>query len=218
MIGREMRMEEIKKELSDAKDEKLIKKPKRTVPLLLVYEIPIILDTQHTREEDDETREADADSTPRLRTEGLAVCDGLQADAVPIARIHEHGITPPRLDRRRANRTVLRVLQAEEDQDDRDRDARVERGAQHVVVLCPPREVAAADHVLEHEAHDRPRHVVHRVRGRDVTRAGENNGEVDVFEHGVRPFEGDEVRHGGADRADEEEEHEPIVDLAFREL
>lgn len=31
---------------------KLIKKPKRTVPLLLVYEIPIILDTQHTREED----------------------------------------------------------------------------------------------------------------------------------------------------------------------
>jgi hypothetical protein len=74
------------------------------------------------------------------------------------------------------------------------------------------------NHILEEEPNDRPRDVVHRRRGRDITRTGEDDGEVDVFEERVRVLLGDEVDEGGCDGTNEEEEDEGVVDLAFGEL
>lgn len=46
------------------------------------------------------------------------------------------------------------------------------------VILRPPREMAAADHILEDEADDRPGDVVHRRRRRDRARAREDHREA----------------------------------------
>jgi len=71
---------------------------------------------------------------------------------------------------------------------------------------------------LEDEADDRPGHVVDGRGGRDEGGTGEDDGEVDVFDEGVGEFAGDEVACEREDGADEEEEDERVVDLAFGEL
>ena len=78
--------------------------------------------------------------------------------------------------------------------------------------------MTATDDVVEDERDDRPGHVVDGGRGGDEARAGEDDGEVDVAQEGVRPPQRDEVRRERADGADEEEVHEPVVDLPAREL
>ena len=104
---------------------------------------------------------------PGRRAEGLAVGDRLEGDAVPVARLREYGVPPPGLNCSCTNRSILRVLQAEEDQDHRNGDTRVQCSRKHVVVLRPPAEVAPANYVLESESDDCPRYVVDRSRRRD---------------------------------------------------
>lgn len=78
--------------------------------------------------------------------------------------------------------------------------------------------MAPADHVLEDEANDRPGDVVHRGCGWNEGRPREDDGEVDVFDEGVRILARDEVAQGGEKSADEEEEDKRIVDLSFGKL
>ena len=79
------------------------------------------------------------------------------------------------------------------------------------VVLGPPGEVTAANDIVEDKPDDRPGHVVERGRGRDETGAAEDDGEVDVFDERVGPFEVHEPSDDRADSADEEEEEEWAV-------
>ena len=55
-------------------------------------------------------------------------------------------------------------------------------GEKLTVVLCPPREVAAANDKVENETNDRPGDVVGRVGGRDGSETAEHYGEVDVLD------------------------------------
>lgn len=64
--------------------------------------------------------------------EGLALWHGKQRQLLTIRGLERHGVAPPSLDGVEANVAVLRVLQAEEDDNDRDGDTRVERGGQNV--------------------------------------------------------------------------------------
>lgn len=95
-----------------------------------------------------------------------------------IVRVHIHSIPPPLLQRVLPNRVIVRELQAEEDDDDRDGDARVERGGKDVVVFRPPREVPPSDNVLEDEPDDRPGHVVNRCCWWDEACTSEDNGQT----------------------------------------
>ena len=90
---------------------------------------------------------------------------------LPVARLLVHCVTPPNLNGVDAYRSVLRILQTEEYEDDRDRHAGIECGGQHIVVLRPPREVASTDDILEDEPYDRPRHKVYRRSRRNRGRA-----------------------------------------------
>lgn len=71
--------------------------------------------------------------------------------------------------------------------------------------------MAPPDDVVEDEPDDRPGHVVDGRRGRDEPRPAEDDGEVDVFDEGVRPLEVDEVRAGWRERPSEEEEQQTAV-------
>lgn len=95
-----------------------------------------------------------------------------------IVRVHIHSVPPPLLQRVLPDRVVIWKLQAEEDHDDRDGDARVERGGEDVVVFRPPREVPPSNNVLEDEPDDRPRHVVDRCRWWDKACTGEDDGQT----------------------------------------
>lgn len=53
-----------------------------------------------------------------------------------------------------------------------------QRTRRRTVILRPPREMTAADHILEDEADDRPGDVVHRRRRRDRARAREDHREA----------------------------------------
>ena len=68
-----------------------------------------------------------------------------------------------------------------------------------------------ADDVVEEETDQGPWHVVESRRRRDETSAGQDDGEVDVFDERVGPFEVHEPSDDGADGADEEEEEEWTV-------
>lgn len=57
-----------------------------------------------------------------------------QRRAVRVRVGERHGVAPPAQDGVFADRPVARVLEAEEDHDERDGDARVERGGQHICV------------------------------------------------------------------------------------
>lgn len=183
--------------------------------------------------------------------ERLAVRERVERRLVGVGGVEGHGVAPPRLDGRQADRAVLRVVEREEDDDDGDGHAGVQTRGQDVcktthhivsnctrrrmreerenegnrmrrqkrtVVLRPPRKMTPADDVVEDEARDGPGHVVRRRRRRDEARPAEDDRPVDVPDDAVRVLELDEVLHERAQEADEEEEHEPVVDLALAEL
>jgi hypothetical protein len=86
------------------------------------------------------------------------------------------------------------------------------------IVLRPPREVSPPNHILEDKPDNRPGDVVLSRCGRDVTRTGEDQGEVEVTHPGVGPLERREPVNDGQDGADEEEPDETVVDLSLGEL
>ena len=55
-----------------------------------------------------------------------------QRQAIRVRGIERDGVAPPRLDRVEANRAVGRELQAEEDDDLADREARIQRGGEDI--------------------------------------------------------------------------------------
>jgi len=137
---------------------------------------------------------------------------------VAISSIERSIITPPGQDVVNTDGAVFRVLQAEENEYCTNCNARIERGGQDVIVLSPPREMTPSDVVLEDESNDAPWHVIDR-RGRgNETSSGEDDREVDIFEHRVGVSPGDEVRDAWSNRTDEEEEHESVIDLSTGEL
>ena len=86
-----------------------------------------------------------------------------------------------------------------------------ERKGQRTIVLCPPRKVTSANDIIENESDDRPGDVVDGAGRGNETGAAEDDGEVDVFDERVGPFEVHEPSDDGADGADEEEEEEWAV-------
>ena len=84
--------------------------------------------------------------------------------------------------------------------------AGVECSGEDVVVFRPPAKVTTTDPVLEDEADDTPGDVVDGCGGRNETCTGEDDGEVDVFDHGVGVAFGEEPRDDRSDGTDEEEE------------
>ena len=89
---------------------------------------------------------------------------------------------------------------------------------QLTVILRPPREVTTADDVVEEEADEAPGDVVGGCRWRDETRSAKDDGEVNVTDEAALPLQLDEILRERTKEADEEEEHEAVVDLALREL
>ena len=99
-------------------------------------------------------------------------------------------------------------MQDEEDQHGADSHTRVERGREYIVVLGPPGEVTPADDILEQEADDGPGNVVDGAGGGDGTSSVEDDGEVDVAEPAVGPFQANDVGDERAEDTNEEEEGE----------
>ena len=93
------------------------------------------------------------------------------------------------------------------------RGVRQERGkkGKRTIVLCPPRKVTSANDIIENESDDRPGDVVDGAGRGNETGAAEDDGEVDVFDERVGPFEVHEPSDDGANGADEEEEEEWAV-------
>lgn len=85
------------------------------------------------------------------------------------------------------------------------------------VVFGPPAKVSPADDVVEDKADEHPGHKVERRRGRQRARAHKDDREAEVLEEIdlelLVQYPLDERRDG----ASQEEEHEAIVQLAFRE-
>lgn len=73
-------------------------------------------------------------STPGGGPKGAVGGHGEERRADPVRGVLEDGVAPPRLDAVRADRAVLRELQAEEDDDRRDRETRVQAGGEYVYV------------------------------------------------------------------------------------
>ena len=71
--------------------------------------------------------------------------------------------------------------------------------------------MTATDDIVEDESDDRPGDVVDGAGRGNETGAAEDDGEVDVFDERVGPFEVHEPSDDGADSADEEEEEEWAV-------
>lgn len=74
------------------------------------------------------------------------------------------------------------------------------------VVFCPPSKITSSNDVVEHKPDDRPGDVVDSAGGWDETGAAEDDGEIDVFDDRVGPFEVDKPSDERADGADNEEE------------
>ena len=60
--------------------------------------------------------------------------------------------------------------------------------------------MSSADHKVEDKPDNRPRHEVHRRRRRYPADRPKDNGEIDVFDHRVRPLETDHVDDERAER------------------
>ena len=71
--------------------------------------------------------------------------------------------------------------------------------------------MTSANDIIENESDDRPGDVVDGAGRGNETGAAEDDGEVDVFDERVGPFEVHEPSDDGADGADEEEEEEWAV-------
>lgn len=131
--------------------------------------------------------------------ECAALRDSVHGRAKTVCVVGPDGVPPPGLDGVNTDGTVSRILEAEEDEDDRHGESRVQSRGEDVcriyaliktrgkrnwdirtVVLRPPREMTPADDVLEDESNHRPGHVVDSGCGRDVARSGEDDGEAEV--------------------------------------
>lgn len=74
------------------------------------------------------------------------------------------------------------------------------------VVLCPPGKVTSPDDIIENKPDDGPGDVVDSTGQWDETGAAEDDGEVDVFDDRVGPFEVNEPGDERTDGTNEEEE------------
>jgi len=115
---------------------------------------------------------------PGARTEELSWSHFEKRRALSISCLPHHIVAPPRLDGSLSNLSVLGVLEDEEGQHGAHSHTRVKGGGENVVVLGPPREVTAADDVLEDEASDGPRDVVDSTGRGNQAGTGEDNGEA----------------------------------------
>lgn len=135
-----------------------------------------------------------------------------------VSGIDKDRITPPNLDGVDSNRSVLRELKTEEDDNNGARKTSIESGRENVIVLAPPGKVTPPNHILENESNQSPWHVVNGRSWRNSTSSREDDWEVDVFEDRVGVLASDEVRNPRSDCTKKEEEGESVVDLSMREL
>lgn len=112
------------------------------------------------------------------RIESVHQCGPLRKRNVRKRKNKHSHVTPPSLNRVDTNVTIPRVLQTEEYQNCSNGNTRVQSRGQDVIILGPPREVAAADDILEDEPDDTPRNIVDGTGRRDVTRSREDDGEA----------------------------------------
>ena len=62
------------------------------------------------------------------------------------------------------------------------------------------------DDILKNEPYYRPGHVIDSAGGRNGTRSREDDGEVDIADPGLRPFQRDDPPNKGSGDTDKEEE------------
>jgi hypothetical protein len=89
-------------------------------------------------------------------------------------------VSPPDLNVIQTNASILRILEAEEDQNGGNSNTSVQRRGKDVVVLGPPREVASADDILKDESNKRPGDVVDGAGRRDQASSGEDDREAAI--------------------------------------
>ena len=118
------------------------------------------------------------------RTEGLSWSRLEERCTETINCLPHHVVSPPCLDGVLPDLSILRVLKDEEGQHGADSHTGVKGSREDVVVLGPPREVTAADDVLEDEASDGPRNVVDSAGGMNQAGTGEDDGEASEFVRG----------------------------------
>lgn len=155
---------------------------------------------------------------PGPGTKEVAVCNCAKRGAQGISGGKWDGISPPDLNGCEPDSPISRILQDEEDQHRTNCNTRVERGGKYVVVLCPPREMTPSDDVLEDESNNSPRHIVDGACGWDRSCPRENNWEVEIAKPAVGELQAEEIGDDRADKTDEEEQDQSIVDLSLGEL
>lgn len=110
----------------------------------------------------------------------LPVLNGSKRASLPVAALLVHLGAPPAETLHPAG-----IYEDEEDNDDAEREARVEGGAEGHGVLAPPGVCAALDEVVEEEADEGPDGEVEARGGRDPAHGAEDDGEVDLAEEAV---------------------------------
>jgi hypothetical protein len=85
------------------------------------------------------------------------------------------------------------------------------------VVLRPPVKVAPTDVIVKDEADQDPRYIVERCRGRQVASARKDDREIEVLEETDFELLVYCPLDDGYDRANQEKENEPVVELTVRE-
>ena len=86
------------------------------------------------------------------------------------------------------------------------------------VILCPPREIPPSNEVLEHEPDNPPRHIVHRIRRRNASRAREQHRKIQIPHPAIRELLRQRPPHHRTQEPKQEEERQCIVQFAPREL
>lgn len=135
-----------------------------------------------------------------------------------VGRVRIYCIAPPRLDRSRSDRAALRILQTEEDDDDRDGHTRIHSRRQDIVVLCPPTKVSPTDHELEDESDDKPGDVVDSRSRRNKTRSAEDDRNIDILEPRLGILLRQIPRNHRQHRSNKEEVRQRVINLSRREL
>ena len=154
---------------------------------------------------------------PSLGTEYLAWSERKQWDCIGVSSIQMYCVTPPIL-YADTNIPILWILQDEEYKYCADSQTGIQCSREDVVVLRPPSEMPPTDDKLEDEPDNGPGDVIDGGRGWDETRSREDEGEVDVADDAVGPFEADDVCDDGADEANDEEYAQCKISLPTGEL
>jgi len=175
---------------------------------------------------------------PDRRTNLLAQWDLLNRHRgwIPLYSGRESSIPPPCEKVVFTDGTVPGELQAEEDDNHRNGDARIQTSGENVIIFRPPTEVTATDNILrgridqlnrgdgggstnlEDVSDDCPWDEVEGSCWGDETCSGKEYREVDVSCPGIRESASDHPWNNGKDCANEEEEHKRAERIQYKRM